>query len=470
MLIRNAELRPGTITNVRVKGARIAAVDRTLAAEPGEPVLDARGGALLPGLHDHHVHLLALASSLESLRCGPPEVSTEEHLAQRLRERAALSDGSDADWIRGIGYHESVAGDIDRAWLDRVLPDVPVRIQHRSGRLWIVNSRGLARLAAGAAQPGTAPAPDHDALAAGRLLDADRWLRQRLGGQPPALHRVSELLASFGVTGVTDAGARNSLEEYRHFVDCTARGELQQNLIVMGDASLDGAADTSQVWRGPTKLYLREAALPALEDFCASIERSHVAGRAVAVHCVTETEVVFAISALSMAGCRQGDRIEHASVAPPAVLALLAEHGLTVVTQPNFVRERGDAYLAAIPDREQPWLYRGRGFLNSGIALAAGTDAPLGDPNPWLAMQAAVDRRTLGARVLGDAEALTPEEALALFSGDPLAPGRRLARIAPGSPADLCVLDRPWAAARADLAAVNVVATMQRGRLSWWRA
>ncbi len=103
-------------------------------------------------------------------------------------------------------------------------------------------------------------------------------------------------------------------------------------------------------------------------------------------------------------------------------------------------------------------------------ANSPGSIAPLGDPNPWLAMQAAVDRRTLGARVLGDAEALTPEEALALFSGDPLAPGRRLARIAPGSPADLCVLDRPWAAARADLAAVNVVATMQRGRLSWWRA
>jgi len=467
VLIRNAELRPGTITNVRVKGARIAAVDRTLAAEPGEPVLDARGGALLPGLHDHHVHLLALASSLESLRCGPPEVSTEEHLAQRLRERAALSDGSDADWLRGIGYHESVAGDIDRAWLDRVLPDVPVRIQHRSGRLWIVNSRGLARLAAGAAQPGTAPAPGHDALAAGRLLDADRWLRERLGGQPPALHRVSELLASFGVTGVTDAGARNSLAEYRHFVDCTARGELQQNLIVMGDASLDGAADTSQVWRGPTKLYLREAALPALEDFCASIERSHAAGRTVAVHCVTETEVIFAIAALASVGSRPGDRIEHASVAPPDVLSLLAKHGLTVVTQPNFVRERGDAYLTDIPGREQPWLYRGRAFLEAGIALAAGTDAPLGDPNPWCAMQAAVDRRTPSGRVLGDAEGLSPEEALALFSGDPLAPGGGLARIAQGSSADLCLLDRPWAAARADLGAVRVMATLRDGRLIW---
>ncbi|MCC7182658.1 MAG: amidohydrolase family protein, partial [Rhodocyclaceae bacterium] len=130
---------------------------------------------------------------------------------------------------------------------------------------------------------------------------------------------------------------------------------------------------------------------------------------------------------------------------------------------------RGDAYLTDIPGREQPWLYRGRAFLEAGIALAAGTDAPLGDPNPWFAMQAAVDRRTLSGRVLGDAEGLSPEEALALFSGDPLAPGGGLARIAQGSSADLCLLDRPWAAARADLAAVEVVATVQNGRLSWRR-
>ena len=85
MLIRNAQLLSGTIADVRIDDTHIAAVDRGLAAGPGEPVLDAGGGALLPGLHDHHTHLLALASSLESLRCGPPEVLTEEHLEMRLR-------------------------------------------------------------------------------------------------------------------------------------------------------------------------------------------------------------------------------------------------------------------------------------------------------------------------------------------------------------------------------------------------
>ena len=47
--------------------------------------------------------------------------------------------------------------------------------------------------------------------------------------------------------------------------------------------------------------------------------------------------------AFAEAGARAGDRIEHAAVAPPDVVALVAALPLTVVTQPGFIRERGDA-------------------------------------------------------------------------------------------------------------------------------
>ncbi|MBV6424008.1 MAG: N-substituted formamide deformylase [Steroidobacteraceae bacterium] len=469
MLIRNAELGRCGTSDMRIDGGFVTQLGERLPARSGETVLDARGGALVRGLHDHHLHVLALATSLASLRCGPPGIVTEDALACRLREHAASLPANDDAWIRGIAYHESVAGDIDRAWLDRIVADRPVRIQHRSGRLWIVNSRGLERLAAGADANELAPLRANDALATGRLYDLDPWLRRRLGGSPPALHAASALLASFGVTGITDASARNSRQEFRHFVDATARAELLQRVCVMGDAGLDAIGDSEAVKRGPTKIYLRESSLPTLEDLCAAIAGSHDAGRAIAVHCVTEAEIVFALAALAAVGSRPGDRIEHASVAPPAVLALIAEQRVTVVTQPNFVRERGDAYLADVAARDCPWLYRGRAFLDAGIALAAGTDAPLGEPDPWLAMQAAVDRRTQAGQTLGCAEALTPEEALGLFSGDPLAPGTAAMHIAPGTPADLCLLDRPWSAARCDLAAVRVIATLRGGQLIWQR-
>ncbi len=470
MLIRSAGMHDGTVADVCIDGASVTAIGMHLQARPGEALLEARGGALLPGLHDHHVHMMALATSLQSLRCGPPEVSTAAELERRLRQRDALPIEGDDEWIRGIGYHESVAGDIDRAWLDRVVPSRCVRIQHRSGRLWILNSRGLERLAPSAADSRVTRMRSPAGLAQGRVLDADSWLRARLGGRPPSLHRVSALLSSHGVTGVTDASAANTRREQQYFLEVTARGELVQQVIVMGDASLNAAIDTGLVRCGPTKIYLRESALPETEELRAWILRSHAARRPVAVHCVTDAELVFAVAAIAEVGSRPGDRIEHASVAPPELVSLLAEQRLTVVTQPNFVRERGDTYLAEVPAGDRPWLYRGRGFLDAGIRLAAGTDAPLGDPNPWLAMQAAIDRRTTGGRTLGEAESLSPEEALALFSGEPLAPGGGLNRITIGSPADLCLLDRPWSDARRNLAATRVSATVQRGRLVWQRA
>ena len=163
----------------------------------------------------------------------------------------------------------------------------------------------------------------------------------------------------------------------------------------------------------------------------------------------------------------RSDRIEHAALAPPDTLLLLAALGVTVVTQPNFIHERGDAYRQDVPVGDQPWLYRLRGLIDAGIPLAGSTDAPFGDANPWLAMQAAVDRRTRSGATLGAAEALTPEQALALFTGSPTAPGSVQRRIALGAPADLCLLDRSWAQARRDLGNVRIVATLKDGQRIW---
>ena len=113
-MIRNAEVWPGGIADVRLAGDRIAALGR-LAPSPGERVIDARAGALLPGLHDHHIHLAALAAARASVRCGPPDVGSADQLAAILARPGR-------GWLRGIGYHESVAGMLDRAVLDRWSP------------------------------------------------------------------------------------------------------------------------------------------------------------------------------------------------------------------------------------------------------------------------------------------------------------------------------------------------------------
>lgn len=461
MLIRRAEINFSDVVDIRIENGVVAEIAATLSPYVDEAIIDACGHAVIPGLHDHHVHFLASAAAHESVACGPPQVLDEDALREALRNGAKKL--SSARWLRGIGYHESVAGDIDRHWLDRVLPDVPVRIQHRSGRLWILNSCGLSALG----DIDGSPLEKQNGEYTGRLFDADVWLREKIGRQLPDIRRASKHLARFGVTGFTDTSVSNSSESFAQFAHWQTNGELLQDVVLMGDESLQACANTLRLQRGALKIHLHENDLPDIEAMSAAIAASHAAARPVAVHCVTLVELVFTLNAFAAAGTLIGDRIEHAAIAPPDVLELIAQLQLIVVTQPNFISERGDAYRRDVDVIDQPWLYRLRGFRDAGIALAAGTDAPYGALNPWAAMQAAVTRCTASGFKMGADEALSPEQALELFLGDPLRPGAGKNRIEIGAPATLCILDCAWQRARADLSKVNISTTLMRGMLIW---
>src|SRR6185437_13893930 len=136
MLIQRALLLDGTATDIRVEERIVEVGD--LKPHNGEQVFDAAGQTVIPGLHDHHVHLRSAAAALTSVRVGPGEVRSRDALRAVLAQAAVGDDG----WIRAVGYHEPVAGPLDRAVLDEVSPNVPVRVQHRSGVLWTLNSAG----------------------------------------------------------------------------------------------------------------------------------------------------------------------------------------------------------------------------------------------------------------------------------------------------------------------------------------
>lgn len=460
MLIRNASRLDGTPFDLRIAQGRIVAMDRALAPEAGEPVIDAAGGALLPGLNDHHLHLMAAAAALQSVRCGPPEVNDPEALAAALH--AAAQPGR---WLRGVAWHESVMADVaplDRDWLDRHGPTVPIRIQHRSGRLWVLNSLALDAIGP---LDDTAPLQRHHGRLTGHLLDGDLWLRQRLPGTRPSLAPLSQRLAAFGVTGVTDATPANNLDAAEGYRDAQQRGELRQSLRLMGNASLDALVDHSGLTRGEGKFHLHEHALPDFDVLVGQIRARHAAGRAAAFHCVSRIELVYALEALRAAGTLAGDRIEHGGICAPEAVEALQALRLTVVSQPHFIAEKGDRYRLEVEAHDQPWLYRLQGLQAAGIPVAAGTDAPFGGLNPWASMQAAVDRRCRDGSVMGAMEALTPEAALGLYTGTPDAPGIPRYELAPGQAADLCLIDRPWQVVRHQLAAVKVVNTWRAGAL-----
>lgn len=449
MILRDVEVDGAPGLDVRLDGDRIAAVGPGLlpTAAPDEAVVDGHGGALLPGLHDHHLHLRALARARASVACGPPAVERPADLDRALRAAAHTPDGG---WLRGVGHDDRWGGPLDRARLDALAPGRPVRIQHRSGHLWVLSSRALA-LAGPAVE---AAAPD------GLLYDGDHLLHG-LDPWPPAdeaaaVAAVGAELARLGLTGVTDASVTNDAGTRTWFERWRTAGTLPQHVHLLGGTGVEGAH----------KLVLAEHDLPELDALVAAIAADHAAGRPVAIHAASRATVVLALAALDAAGPLAGDRLEHASVAPPEAVAWLARLGVTVVTNPGFVAAHGDRYLDeadGVDPEDRPWLYRGRAFLDASVALAAGSDAPFGPLDPWRAMQAAVDRRTEAGAVLGADEGVTPEAALALYTAPASEPGGPPRRVAPGQPADLCLLAVPWVEARGRLTADYVAATLVDG-------
>lgn len=464
LVLRRAETAPGVTHDVVLQDGRIASMGEGVPRAVGDEEIDARGGALLRGLHDHHIHLFALAAAWQSVACGPPDVEDADALAR------ALCDAPVREWIRGVGYHESVAGPLDRDALDALGPaDVPTRIQHRTGVMWFLNSAAIDRIVdAGRALP---PGVECDASGrpTGRIQTEDAWLRERLGTAAfPDLAPVGRFLAECGVTAVTDATPEKDAATFDALDAAMCSGALPQHVVAMG--GLDHAPPPeSQVEAGAHKIMLRESALPSFDDLVARIERAHAQDRGAAFHCVTRAELVLAAEALREAGVQRGDRIEHASIAPDEIAALLAGLGVAVVTQPGFVYERGDIYLREVEPADRPFLYRGRGFLAAGVALGGGTDAPYGDADPWVGIRAAVDRKTRAGARLGIEEGLGPERALALFTSPLDAPGQVPAPLAVGDEADLCLLDLPWAQARESLERDRVCATLRAGRILYRR-
>ena len=296
---------------------------------------------------------------------------------------AALPDGA---WLRATGYHERIAGDLTLAALDALAPRHRLRIQHQTGAVWLLNSLALAQIARG--EWPASVERDDGGEPTGRIWRGDDWLRERIGAEPPDLAPVGRRLANFGITALTDASVTTDADAAERLADAHRAGELPQRLRLMSGGALQAPGDGAFAV-GPVKVLLDDHALPDFDDFVGRIAAARAWGRRVAVHCVTAAELAVALAAFETAGAQPGDRIEHGGVIPHAAIAQLRALGLTVVTQPGFVLERGDRYAAEVDPAEQPDLYRCASLIDAGVPVASSSDAPYATPDPRMGIAAA---------------------------------------------------------------------------------
>ena len=289
-------------------------------------------------------------------------------------------------------------------------------------------------------------------------------MRQRIELEPVDLAVAGRELAAHGVTGVTDLTPIDDPAVVDALAEQALAPEFPLRVTVTGAPALPASAGRG-LPRGPAKLIVGDHRLPTLGELTAAYRQARAGGRNVAVHCATRVALVLALAAWDEVGAQSGDRIEHGAVIPLDLVPKLRDLGLVVVTQPAFVAARGDQYLSDVDADDVDDLWRCGSLLDAGVGVGGSTDAPFGPADPWQAIAAAVDRRTQSGRVLGPAERIDAERALAMFLSSPDDPAGSPRRVTAGAPADLCLLDRPLTVALAAPGDVRVVATLGRAGL-----
>ena len=505
-------------TAVAVREGRVLAVGSDAAVEalagPRTRRLALRGATVLPGLTDAHLHVEGLGASLEQLDlAGVPSLAEARERARRAA--AQLPAGA---WLLGRGWDQN-------DWPERRFPaasdletgEHPALLERVDGHAAWVNARALAL--AGIDErtpdpPGGRILRDASGRPTGVLVDAAMDLVQARIPPPDEatrlrrLQRGLEACARLGLTEVHDAGV--DLAGVALYKRLLAQGRLPVRVYVMlsaGDFLARGPQLVPEVGLGDGRLTVRAVkayadgalgsrgalllqpysdepgqrglASMADGDFSRLVRLALERGFQVATHAIGDAAnrrvldaYAQAFAAAGVDGAARRFRVEHAQIVAAEDVPRFRQLGVIPSVQPThctsdmpWAGERlGPARLAG--------AYRWRSFLDLGLPLPGGSDAPVESADPRLGLYAAVTRQDRAGQPAGGwqpQERVTPAEALAMFTRHAAFAAfeeHERGRLAPGLRADLTVLDRdPLSAPAAALLEARVLYTVVDGQL-----
>ena len=401
--------------------------------------IDAKGGFVVPGFIDSHVHFLNGGFSLTSIQLR--DAASKEEFVSRIAAKArSLSKG---EWILNGEWDQTRFSPPElprKEWIDAVTPDNPVCVNRLDGHMILANSLALK---AGGVTKSTPVPPGGEIVRdpatgepTGILKDAamdliyDRiptpTLEQNLKAAQAAMKHAAEL----GVTSVQDMSDPSSFEAYQELL---RRNQLSVRLSVyipvtevdalsrlkikspFGNdflklAGLKGFADGSL---GSATAYFFEPytdnpktkGLLHAQMFPEGIMEQRVlaadrAGLQVAIHAIGDRANSIILDIYERASAQDGPRdrrfrIEHAQHLRPSDIARFGELGVMASMQPYHAIDDGRWAEDKIGLERARTTYAFRSLLEKGARVAFGSDWPVAPIDPIQGIYAAVTRRTI---------------------------------------------------------------------------
>jgi predicted amidohydrolase YtcJ len=405
----------------------------------GTRVIDCAGKAVLPGFNDAHLHLYSLVGKLLGIDLTPSSVRSIADIKEKVREKARHTPPG--TWLSGVGFNEFYLAEKrypTRRDLDEAAPDHPVFLSHRSLNACVLNSKALA-LAGITMETEEPPGGriERD-LATGEpngiLIGMLDYVRREV--MPPlseaefesGIKTVYRSFLSLGITSVQDASVSNDLSRWERVCGLVLDGRLQSRITLMAGAphwkdfqkvGLKTGSGDNLMRLGAIK-FMPEV-MPDRAELNEMALDVHHAGFQLAFHAIEESGVAATVEVLEYIDKHAGvkgrrHRIEHCAECPPHLLERIKKLGAVIVTQPPFIYYSGERYLATVPEKQIPWLYRIKSPLEKGVVVAGSSDAPVAPENPLVGVYAAVTRRAESGQVLLPEERISIDKALALYT------------------------------------------------------
>ncbi|MEO6531727.1 MAG: amidohydrolase [Specibacter sp.] len=507
-------------------GPEIAAVGslahcREEAARHGSQSPDFRdfhGATIVPGFIDAHAHPLMYGQMMSWVDCGPDKASTIGQIVELLQEAAVrIPNGLP---VRGYGYeHRNLLEERHptRFELDAVALDREVYLMNASGHGGVVNSHTLELNGVTADTPnpdGGEFFRDSNGELTGELSDAACNILTgvdgvKIGHHGPNFHLTDEpaehlrqlavAQESFLAGGVTSIGdAQVSRREFEMYLRLAAENQLKVRVSMyllshlLDDAldmGLHGQFGNAHLSFAGIKLYADgtlggwTAYFPDgyVGDPCRTgqlyhepaaykelIRKAHAAGLQTATHAQSPTAIEMVIDSIESALTEHPDadarhRIEHCGLPTLEQIGRMAAAGIYPVNQPQHYYNWGEGVQQAIGTPGERFNPLGE-FIAAGLPVTISSDAPVAEPRPLEAIQAAVTRVTRNGHKLGaDDLCITAADALAahtINAAKVLGREDDLGSLSVGKKADFAVLAHdPVTVAARDIASIGVLAT-----------
>lgn len=163
-------------------------------------------------------------------------------------------------------------------------------------------------------------------------------------------------------------------------------------------------------------------------------------GYQVSIHTIGDYATDLVMDAFEAVDTPEMHRIEHAMILSDEQIDRMAKLGSYCTMQPEFLHQFGHTYLRQLGPERASKLERMRSVIAAGIPLSLSSDMPITTGDPWLGMDAAVNR----PEGFDAKEALSVKEAIEGYSragAEVNLDGDSLGRLMPGQLADFLVFD-----------------------------